>query len=75
MELRIASDDLKRLEQRARRGRKVAVLLSLGVCLAVAFAIFASAPSAHADFAGIPTAAWISGLAAAACFILAWRRS
>jgi len=75
MELRIASDDLKRLEQRARRGRKVAVLLSLGVCLAVAFAIFASAPSAHADFAGIPTAAWISGLAAAACFLLAWRRS
>jgi ubiquinone biosynthesis protein len=75
MELRIASDDLKRLEQRARRGRKVAVLLSLGVCLAVTFAMLVSAPSVHADFAGIPTAAWISGLAAAACFVLAWRRS
>jgi ubiquinone biosynthesis protein len=75
MELRIASDDLRQLEQRARRGRKVAVLLSLGVCLAVTFAMLVSAPSAHADLAGVPSAAWISGLAAAACFVLAWRRS
>jgi len=75
MELRIASDDLKRLEQRAQRGRKVAVLLSIGVCLAVIFAMFASAPSAHAGFAGISWVAWLSGLVAAACFVLAWRRS
>ncbi|MET0224890.1 MAG: ubiquinone biosynthesis regulatory protein kinase UbiB [Dokdonella sp.] len=75
MELRIASDDLRRLELRARRGRKVAVLLSLGASLTVAFALLASAPIARADVGGLPIAAWIAGIAAAMSFLLAWRRS
>ncbi|HEY0230237.1 MAG TPA: hypothetical protein VGC55_03200 [Dokdonella sp.] len=75
MELRIASDDLRQLELRARRGQKVAVFLSLGVSLAVAFAMLASAPAAHAELGGLSIAAWVAGVAAAVSFVLAWRRS
>ncbi|MEP7043359.1 MAG: ubiquinone biosynthesis regulatory protein kinase UbiB [Dokdonella sp.] len=75
MELRIASDDLRQLEQRARRSQKVAVLLSLGVSLAVAFAIFASISPGRADLGGLSMAAWVAGVAATFFFVLAWRRS
>jgi len=75
MELRIASDDLKQLEQRARRGQRVAVLLSLGVSLAVACAMLAAAPTARVVFGGLPLAAWLAGIAAVVSFALAWRRS
>ncbi len=72
MELRIASDDLKALDQRIRRGQRVAVWLSLGVSLLVtvaALAVLSEAPR----HAGLPWPAWPGVVGAAACFALARR--
>jgi ubiquinone biosynthesis protein len=73
LELRIASDDLRRLEQRTRRGQRVAVWLALGVSLAVAALLLAALAPAGARTAGLPPASWLAALAAAAAFVCARR--
>jgi len=67
MELRIASDDLKRIEQRSRNGQRAAVWLALGAALGVgAFLAYLLAPaSAHL--------AALAAAGAATAFTLAWR--
>ncbi len=72
MELRIASDDLKALERRIRRGQRVAVWLSLGVSLLVAVAALAALSTAPRH-AGLPLPSWLGLAGAAACFALARR--
>lgn len=74
MELRIASDDLKRMELRAARGQRVAVWLALAVSLAVATLLLATLP-ASARWLGVPIAAWFTGIGALTAFAGArWRR-
>jgi ubiquinone biosynthesis protein len=72
MELRIASDDLKKLESSARRGQRVAIWLSLGISLAVASMLVALLGPAGAQFA---IGAWLAGLGALAAFAFAARAS
>ncbi len=74
LELRIASDDLKGLDLRVSRGQRNAVWLSLGVSLAVGSVLIALLSTAPQRF-GLPLAAWLAGVAAAAAFALAARRS
>jgi len=69
MELRIASDDLKTLERRARRGQRAAVWLVAGATLGVGAFLSALLASAQVT----PLAAWLAGAAAIAAFVLAWR--
>jgi ubiquinone biosynthesis protein len=73
MELRIASDDLKKLEARTRRGQRVAVWLSLGVSLAVACMLIALLADAGSRFVGVPLGSWLTGLAALCAFAVAAR--
>jgi ubiquinone biosynthesis protein len=75
LELRIASDDLRALERRARRGQRIAVLLSLAASLLVcgALAIVLSAPELSHSRAGVLGVAAI--VAAALALIAAWRKS
>jgi ubiquinone biosynthesis protein len=75
LELKIASDDLKNLELRARRGQRMAVWLSLGVSLATASVLVAVTGIAGAHAGGLPVAAWLGGLAALIAFLIAARRS
>ena len=75
LELRIASDDLKRLELRARRSQRVAVWLSFGVSLGVGAVLIALLADTGARVAGLHAAAWIGALAAAAAFAMAARRA
>ena len=46
LELRIASDDLRRLESRLARGQRIVAWLALGLCFALAAALFALAVAA-----------------------------
>jgi ubiquinone biosynthesis protein len=75
LELRIASDDLRALERRARRGQRLAVLLSLAASLLVcgALAIVLSAPELSQSRVGVLGVAAI--VAAALALIAAWRKS
>lgn len=75
LELRIASDDLKRLELRARRGQRIAVWLSLGVSLGVAAVLIGLLADTGPRVAGVPAAAWIGALASAGAFAMAARRT
>jgi ubiquinone biosynthesis protein len=75
MELRIASDDLRRLDLRLRRGQRAALWLSLGVSLAVGGALVASLATGPGWAGGIPLPAWLAGAAALAAFALAARRT
>ncbi len=75
MELRIASDDLKRMELRAARGQRVAVWLALAVSLVVATVSMATLAAASPRWLGVPVVAWFTGLAALIAFAAAaWRR-
>ncbi len=75
MELRIASDDLKRLELRAARGQRVAVWLALAVSLAVATVTMATLAATPAHLSGVSVAAWCAGAGALIAFAAAvWRR-
>jgi ubiquinone biosynthesis protein len=74
MELRIASDDLKRMELRAARGQRIAVWLALAVSLAVATLLIAML-AASARWLGVPIAAWFTGIGALIALAGAgWRR-
>lgn len=75
LELRIASDDLKKLALRARRGQRVAVWLSLGVSLGVGALLIALLATGTPRFAGLPMATWLAGCAAFTAFALATRQS
>lgn len=75
LELRIASDDLKQLDLRIRRGQRVAVWLALGVSLLAGTVAIAAVSAAATRFAGLPPAAWLGLAAAAACFAAARRRT
>ncbi|MBO9661352.1 ubiquinone biosynthesis regulatory protein kinase UbiB [Dokdonella sp.] len=75
LELRIASDDLKQLDVRIRRGQRVAVWLALGVSLLVGAAAIAVLSPAGARHAGLPLGAWLGVAAAAVCFVAARRRT
>jgi ubiquinone biosynthesis protein len=74
MELRIASDDLKRLDLRIRQGQRAALWLSLGVSLAVATAVLALLGTAGRT-AGLVLASWLTAAASLGAFALAARRS
>lgn len=74
MELRIASDDLRQLDLRLRRGQRAAFWLALGVSLGVAgvlIALLGDGPR----WAGLPALAWLAGAAALAAFAVAIRRT
>jgi ubiquinone biosynthesis protein len=75
MELRIASDDLKKLELRTRRGQRVALWLSLGVSLAVSCVLIALLARGSSELAGVPVTAWLAGLGALVAFAFAARTS
>ncbi len=67
MELRIASDDLKRIERRFRSGQRAALWLALGAALAVgAMLALLLAPAAV-----VPAS--VAAVAATGAFVLAWR--
>ena len=68
MELRIASDDLRQIERRVRRGQRAAVWLSLGASLGIATALLAVHAEAPRWF-GLPATAW--GCLAGACLAFA----
>ena len=75
MELRIASDDLKRLEQRAERGQRAAVWLALAVSLAVATLLIAMLAATGSRWLEVPAAAWFTGIGSLVAFARAgWRR-
>jgi ubiquinone biosynthesis protein len=69
MELRIASDDLRRIEARVRRGQRAALWLVAGGALGICACLLAMLAPAHT----LPLAAWLAGIAAVAAFALAWR--
>ena len=75
MELRIASDDLKRLERRAWQSQRSAVALTLGATLTIAATLIGLLGAPDSRVAGLPAAAWIAAIAAAAAFAFAWRRT
>ncbi|MFC5489262.1 AarF/UbiB family protein [Dokdonella soli] len=75
LELRIASDDLKQLDLRARRGQHVAIWLSLGVSLTVATVLIALLDAASPHWAGLPATAWFGVAAALVAFATAARRA
>jgi ubiquinone biosynthesis protein len=74
MELRIASDDLRQLDLRLRRGQRAALWLALGVSLGVAGALVTLLGNGP-RWAGLPALAWFAGAAALASFAVAARRA
>ena len=75
MELRIASDDLKRMELRVARGQRLAVWLALAVSLAVATLLIALLAVTSPHWLGVPIAAWFTGIGALIALAGAgWRR-
>ncbi len=74
LELKIASDDLKKLELRVQRGQRTAVWLSLAVSLAIASMLVAVLGATGPQLAGVSIAAWLGGLFAVAAFLIAARR-
>ena len=75
LELRIASDDLRRLEQRSRHGQVIAVWLSLGVSLAVAAVLAAVLAGSGLHLERIPVASWLAAAGALLSFRAAARRA
>jgi ubiquinone biosynthesis protein len=74
MELRIASDDLKQLDLRVRRGQRATLWLALGVSLTVAALTIALAGGSMRA-ASVPIVAWAAGVAALGAFAIAARQS
>ncbi|MEO7326178.1 MAG: ubiquinone biosynthesis regulatory protein kinase UbiB [Dokdonella sp.] len=74
MELKISSDDLKKLELRAQRGQRVAMWLSLGVSLTVATALIALLAVPGARWGGLPAMVWFGATGAVGAFAFAARR-
>ncbi|WP_345782616.1 ubiquinone biosynthesis regulatory protein kinase UbiB [Dokdonella sp.] len=74
LELRIASDDLKHLDARIRRGQRVAIWLALGISLLVGTAVVTLLSTTATRYAGLPLATWLGVAVAAACFATARRR-
>ncbi|MEP6510025.1 MAG: ubiquinone biosynthesis regulatory protein kinase UbiB [Dokdonella sp.] len=74
LELRVASDDLKRLELGLRRGRRSAIWLSLGVSLGVGAVLVALFAAATHMLTGAVWASAIMGMAALFAFGMAWRK-
>jgi hypothetical protein len=74
MELRIASDDLKRIERRALVGQRVAIWLSLAVSLTLATVLLAAHATPAPSWLGLPAAAWGTLAGAVTAFALAWRQ-
>ncbi len=64
LELRIASDDLKRIELRAARGQRVAVWLAFAVSLAVAAVSMGTLAATGAHSSGVAVTAWAAGIGA-----------
>jgi ubiquinone biosynthesis protein len=75
MELRIASDDLKRLESSSRRGQRMAVWLSLAVSLAIGTLLTALLQTHGPRWCSVPAATWICGAGALVAFAMAGRRA
>ena len=75
LELRIASDDLKAIEQRAARGQRVAVWLSLAVSLIVAGALAWLLPVADLSRDGVRILGAVSFTGAVLALVAALRRS
>jgi ubiquinone biosynthesis protein len=73
MELRIASEDLRRIERRAQLGQRVALWLSLAVSLAVGTAVMAAART-EPHWLGLPLLAWITLAGAILAFLVAARQ-
>ncbi|HEY0179718.1 MAG TPA: AarF/UbiB family protein [Dokdonella sp.] len=73
LELRIASDDLRRLDSRLRRSQRATAWLAAGAALLAAGALIAL-PAAAASRT-LPLACWFAGVAALAAFAAAWRLS
>jgi ubiquinone biosynthesis protein len=72
MELRIASEDLRRIERRAQLGQRVAVWLSLAVSLAMGTALLAVAAPTPLSL-GLPALAWVTLAGAVVAFAIAAR--
>jgi ubiquinone biosynthesis protein len=74
MELRVASEDLKRLERRAQRGQRAALWLSLAISLGAGTLLIALLAPPGWRWAGIPAAAWGTLIGALVAFVLARRQ-
>ena len=72
LELRIASDDLKRIERRVAIGQRLAAWLSLAVSLAVGSVLLALA-APEPRWLGLPALAWGALVASVAAFVFAAR--
>ncbi|MDR2013954.1 MAG: 2-polyprenylphenol 6-hydroxylase, partial [Rhodanobacter sp.] len=73
-ELRLACDDLKRLNLSVRRGQRVAVWLSFGISLSIGAVLMALLGPPAPRWAGLPMATWLTGAAAIGAYaIAAWR--
>jgi ubiquinone biosynthesis protein len=75
LELRIASDDLKALEQRARRGQRLAVWLSLAGSLLICGVLAALLSKPELSRVGVPALAVVAVVGAALALIVALRKS
>lgn len=74
MELRIASDDLKRLELRAARGQRLAVWLALAVSLAIGSVTMATLAAIALNSFALSSLAWCAGIFAFIAFAAAASR-
>ena len=72
LELRIASDDLKRIERRAALGQRAAAWLALAVSLGVGSVLLALA-APEPRWLGLPVLAWCALAGSAAAFAVAAR--
>ena len=75
LELRIASDDLKAIERRARRGQRVAVLLAIGGSLLISGALAALSGFAGVTPSGLRIAAALAVGGGGLALIAALRKS
>ena len=75
LELRIASDDLKRIERRALRGQRVAVWLSLAISLGFGAMLMAMQAAASTQPSNLLVAASTAAAAALVALVAAWRNT
>jgi ubiquinone biosynthesis protein len=75
LELRVASDDLKRLDRRSRQRQRSLVWLGIGVALAIGAFLTGLLAPPQPRWAGLPWMAWLAGLAALGAFVAARRQA
>jgi ubiquinone biosynthesis protein len=75
LELRVASDDLRRLDRRSRQRQRSLVWLGIGVALTIGAFLTGLLAAPQPRWAGLPWMAWLAGLAALCAFAAARRQA